>query len=403
MDLVTTWRKHFTLRYVFTRLIRSVFAAGIIYLFSARQAVKGMRPAKKELQYAIKNVTLCIKYLKEIGGTWPSATNLADIIKDIFQTSVKPEIGEHMQISPTSSGILPPKEQEAEHPRTNGAGDGKRQKRSISRKRLELSSVDDNPQDLNNNDSHQRIGNGTLPIPIPPSQTAVHTPVHSPTPAQVLQLPTPPSSQRISTGHFPGLPSHPSRPQYSPVQSTQPRPVSPATRLWTELSARHDPSHSYFTPPVELSSALAPPLSQQPHVQHPFSVSGMSASQYAFVDDSTYIPSTLLGVDPSTSAVPTNGNTAGCDARPMGPMSYPFVMPDGRGFGETPLNAKLGEDPMVALNQLGFGLPQPEGGMSAELMDMDMDMDMGWGEQELCEGLDVAEFTDLWGVEARDG
>lgn len=66
-------------------------------------------------------------------------------------------------------------------------------------------------------------------------------------------------------------------------------------------------------------------------------------------------------------------------------MSYLFAMPDGRGLGET----ELGEDPMTALNQ--FELLQPGEEASADLLDME------WGEQELCEDLDVAEYTYLFG------
>lgn len=355
MDLMATWREHFTLRYAPTRLIRFVFAAGTIYLFSARRAVKGVRPAQKELQYAMRNTDLCIKYLKEIGETWFCATKTAEILKDIFRTRVKPEIEPYMPISPASPGILPPKGQERDHPRTNGAGNGK--KRSVSRKRPESSNVDDNPQDSNNRDSHQRIGNETLPIPIPPPQVAVHTPIHSPTPAQILQLPTPPSSQLVSPGYFRDLPSLPLSSQYPPVQPTQPVPISPPAQMWTGLSAGRDGSYSHFMPP---------------HIPDPFNVNGMNAPQRALVDDRSRSSST----------------------RPISPMSYLLAMPNGRGLGETPFipfSAELGEDPMTAaLNQLGLALPQPGEEVSVDPMDVE------WREQGLYEGLDVAEFTNLY-------
>ncbi|KAJ3753538.1 hypothetical protein EV360DRAFT_53319 [Lentinula raphanica] len=90
MDLLEIYRALYTLRYVPITPIQIVFAAGTIYVLLAVQATTGLRVAKKELETYVNRAELCIQYLMEIGQSWKCASDIADILKDLIVTQLKP-------------------------------------------------------------------------------------------------------------------------------------------------------------------------------------------------------------------------------------------------------------------------------------------------------------------------
>lgn len=90
MDLLATWQRLYGLRYAPVTLFQAVFSAGTIYLLLAVQAASGPRVAKSSLMTSLSQVELCIRYLREVGRSWKSASNIAEILSKLLQEQLKP-------------------------------------------------------------------------------------------------------------------------------------------------------------------------------------------------------------------------------------------------------------------------------------------------------------------------
>jgi hypothetical protein len=88
MDLAGIWRKHFLLRYAPITMIQVVSAAATIFVVAAVQAVSGPRIAHGRLESAEKSAGIAIQYLREVGESFASATNVANILQNLIQAQV---------------------------------------------------------------------------------------------------------------------------------------------------------------------------------------------------------------------------------------------------------------------------------------------------------------------------
>jgi hypothetical protein len=89
MDLAKIWRDKFKLRYVPITMIQVISAAATIFVVAAVQAVSGPRIAHGALELAENNAALAIQYLREIGESFASATNVADILQNLIYEQVQ--------------------------------------------------------------------------------------------------------------------------------------------------------------------------------------------------------------------------------------------------------------------------------------------------------------------------
>jgi len=89
MELAGIWRKHFSLRYVPITMIQVVSAAATIFVVAAVQAVSGPRIAHSALEAAEKSAGLAIEYLREVGESFASALNVANILQNLLQEQVQ--------------------------------------------------------------------------------------------------------------------------------------------------------------------------------------------------------------------------------------------------------------------------------------------------------------------------
>jgi hypothetical protein len=88
-ELLASWQRLYGLRFVPVTLFQAVFSAGTVYLLLAVQAASGTRLAKTSLMSSLARVDLCIKYLYEVGETWQSASNIAEILRKLSQEQIK--------------------------------------------------------------------------------------------------------------------------------------------------------------------------------------------------------------------------------------------------------------------------------------------------------------------------
>ena len=70
-------------------MIQVVSAAATIFVVAAVQAVSGPRIAHGALELAEKSAGLAIQYLREVGESFASATNVADILQNLMQERVQ--------------------------------------------------------------------------------------------------------------------------------------------------------------------------------------------------------------------------------------------------------------------------------------------------------------------------
>jgi hypothetical protein len=89
MELAGIWRTHFNLRYVPITMIQVISAAATIFVVAAVQAVSGPRIAHGALESAEKSAGLAIQYLREVGDSFASATNVANILQNLMQEQVQ--------------------------------------------------------------------------------------------------------------------------------------------------------------------------------------------------------------------------------------------------------------------------------------------------------------------------
>ena len=89
MELAQIWRGQFKLRYVPITMIQVISAAATIFVVAAVQAVSGPRIAHGALELAENNAETAIQYLREVGESFASAANIADILQHLLQQQVQ--------------------------------------------------------------------------------------------------------------------------------------------------------------------------------------------------------------------------------------------------------------------------------------------------------------------------
>jgi hypothetical protein len=89
MELAQIWRGHYKLRYVPITMIQVISAAATIFVVAAVQAVSGPRVAHGALESAEKSAETAIQYLREVGESFASAANIADILQHLLQQQVE--------------------------------------------------------------------------------------------------------------------------------------------------------------------------------------------------------------------------------------------------------------------------------------------------------------------------
>ena len=90
MELLSTWRTLYKLRYCPVTLIQTAFSAGTVYLLIAMQASSGTRVARKELRNSLGQETLVQQYLQEIGLSWNCATHISVTLRNLMNEQVRP-------------------------------------------------------------------------------------------------------------------------------------------------------------------------------------------------------------------------------------------------------------------------------------------------------------------------
>ena len=90
MELLSTWRNLYKLRYCPVTLIQTAFSAGTVYLLIAMQATSGARIARKELRHSLDQETLVQQYLQEIGMSWNCATKISATLRNLMNEQVRP-------------------------------------------------------------------------------------------------------------------------------------------------------------------------------------------------------------------------------------------------------------------------------------------------------------------------
>jgi hypothetical protein len=92
MELLSTWRTLYKLRYCSVTLIQTAFSAGTVYLLIAMQASSGTRVARKELRHSLDQATLMQQYLHEIGVSWNCATRISVTLRRLMDEQVRPHL-----------------------------------------------------------------------------------------------------------------------------------------------------------------------------------------------------------------------------------------------------------------------------------------------------------------------
>ena len=92
MELLSTWRTLYKLRYCPVTLIQTAFSAGTVYLLIAMQASSGTRVARKELRHSLDQETLVQQYLQEIGASWHCATHISVTLRRLMDEQVRPHL-----------------------------------------------------------------------------------------------------------------------------------------------------------------------------------------------------------------------------------------------------------------------------------------------------------------------
>ena len=107
MDLLSTWRSLYKLRYCPVTLIQTAFSAGTVYLLTAMQASSGTRIARKELRHSLDQETLVQQYLQEIGLSWNCATNISGTLRSLMNEQVRPLLDLlDRKSTPITAGLL---------------------------------------------------------------------------------------------------------------------------------------------------------------------------------------------------------------------------------------------------------------------------------------------------------
>ncbi|KAJ7178072.1 fungal-specific transcription factor domain-containing protein [Mycena filopes] len=92
LELLETWSSLYSLRLSPVTLLQIVFNAGTICLLRALQATTNQRIAHASLKTALGQAEQCVRYLHEMGQTWPCAVRMGDILHAVLHDKLRPII-----------------------------------------------------------------------------------------------------------------------------------------------------------------------------------------------------------------------------------------------------------------------------------------------------------------------
>ena len=260
MDLLSTWRTLYTLRYCPMTLIQIVFSAGTVYLLTAKQAISGTRPAQKELRRSYSQVTLTLQYLDEIGKTWACVTKVTETLRSLMKEHISPDLDRKFipasTAGPPISGDIGNDDEE----------NGSRPSYSLSRSSQAMSS-----HQVSHSHSRTRSsGSGQSSL-----STSLNHPLYSmPVPAQVSSSAQPLISPTITIS-----PAHDADATSATIAIRSPRSPSPGPSTFPGSSSLQpnfstSPSSSFVHHARELTPPGHPSLSSGNSLQSRFGRTG---------------------------------------------------------------------------------------------------------------------------------
>lgn len=89
MELLSSWRSRYTLRYIPISLPQVIFAAGTIHLLAAIQSLTRPHRATISLSDSLAQMELCIKYLSETGRSWHWGNHVCGILLQLIKQQLK--------------------------------------------------------------------------------------------------------------------------------------------------------------------------------------------------------------------------------------------------------------------------------------------------------------------------
>jgi hypothetical protein len=92
MELIDTYRKLYSLRFVPVTFIQVIFSAGTVSLLSAVHATSGLRLAPRSLSDSLSQAELCIQYLGETGQSWNCANHIGEILGNLLREQLQPRL-----------------------------------------------------------------------------------------------------------------------------------------------------------------------------------------------------------------------------------------------------------------------------------------------------------------------
>ena len=243
MELLSTWRTLYKLRYCPTTLIQTVFSAGTVYLLIAMQACSGTRVARKELKHSLDQETLVQQYLQEIGVSWNCATHISVTLRRLMDEQVRPYLYliERRNISANPDVHLSADVGDEEENKPNRSRSPSRRRPTITKSAPQISHPHNMPT----------TGSGPSSLSVPPN--------HLLTSAFSTQVP-PPANTSISSTITPSTHTAPSAPiPIQPLRSTsssnpsdswpfQPGPGSSSNVNYLQSSSAHPDARKYTQP-----------------------------------------------------------------------------------------------------------------------------------------------------------
>ena len=155
MDLLSTWRELYTLRYCPVTLIQTAFSAGTVYILFAMKAISGTRTADKELRSSLDKKTLVQQYLSEVGSSLNCATMIAATLESLMNQQVRPRLDLRDRGSSPTSGLHISADTGVDEEENGSSGS-----RSTSRKRSSKASQNSHPH---TNTISSRFDQSSLP------------------------------------------------------------------------------------------------------------------------------------------------------------------------------------------------------------------------------------------------
>lgn len=92
MELIDTYRKLYSLRFVPVTFVQIIFSAGTVSLLSAVHATSGLRLAPRSLADSLSQAELCIQYLGETGQSWNCSNNIGEILGNLLREQLQPRL-----------------------------------------------------------------------------------------------------------------------------------------------------------------------------------------------------------------------------------------------------------------------------------------------------------------------